>query len=223
MPPNFFEEWFLEHGRDFPWREEGVSPFHLLVTEMLLRQTRAMQVARLWEAFVERYPDPHSLLRADTERLFEEIQELGFGNQRVEALQSAARHLIDRHGGEVPRNEEELLAVPHVGLYIAHALLCFACGKAVAVVDTNILRLFARFEGKEVAQPDIRRNPWAWEMARGLVPQKPQRAENHNYGLLDFTAQVCKPRSPQCERCPLAGECVYGKSRLSGEEVTPPW
>lgn len=223
MPLNFFEEWFREHGRSFPWREEGVSPFHLLVTEMLLRQTRAMQVARLWRAFVERYPDPDSILDTDPEHLFEEVRELGFGNQRVEALRSASRYLLDHHDGEVPQGKEELLAVPHVGLYIAHALLCFAFEEAVPVVDTNILRLFARLEGKEVPQPDIRRNPWVWDMARDLVSPKPPRAERHNYGLLDFTAQVCKPRSPQCERCPLADGCAYGTARLSGKEPTSPW
>lgn len=223
IDPGFFADWYKAKGRNFPWRDAGVSPFHLLVTEMLLRQTRAEQVARLWGPFMGTYPNVVSLAAADDAALYEQVKELGFGRQRIGALKSAAQHLLDHHAGQVPPDKDALQAVPHVGLYAAHAVLCFAFNQAVPVVDINILRLFARIEGKKVAQPDIRRNPWVWEVARELIPGDPERARQHNYGILDFTGEVCKPRGPLCEICPLVLECRYGSSRVSGETIEPPW
>lgn len=223
IDPGFFAAWYKAEGRDFPWRHAGVAPFHLLVTEMLLRQTRAEQVARLWERFTRTYPNAASLAAADKSALYEQVKELGFGRQRVEALKSAAQHLLDQHAGQVPDAKEALQAIPHVGLYATYAVLCFAFNQAVPVVDINILRLFARIEGNKVAQPDIRRNPWVWEIARKLVPGDPQKAKQHNYGLLDFAGQICKPRGPLCEICPFAQACRYGTSRLRGDSIGPPW
>src|SRR2546421_4282472 len=54
---NFFVNWYKTQGRHFPWRQEGVSPFSLLITEMLLRQTQAVAVAKIWKQFIQRYPD----------------------------------------------------------------------------------------------------------------------------------------------------------------------
>jgi len=218
LNPYFFVQWYRENGRSFSWREKA-TPFQLLVTEMLLRQTRASQVERLWNDFMQRFGTPDDLADADHAVLFVNVQELGFGNQRVEALTSAAQFLLDHHEGQVPDSKEALLEIPHIGPYAAHAVLCFAYSKRVAVVDTNVLRLLCRLLAREVNRLDIRREPWAWEAARELLPQEQEEVAAHNYGLLDFTAAVCKPRSPRCGDCPLSGPCAYGQRVEKQEPV----
>jgi A/G-specific adenine glycosylase len=208
----FFVKWFDQHGRDFPWRHEGTTPFAFLVTEMLLRQTRAAGVAKIWSSFLERFPNAEVLSHASKEELVERLKVLGFGDQKSDALLSASRWLVDHHGGEVPSDLEHLLAVPHLGNYSARAILCFAFGHRIEIVDTNILRLFARYFGLEV-KPDIRRNPMVWLLARQALPDDPGLAKKHNYGLLDFTAQVCRPNNPRCDICPLSTSCVLGRHR----------
>jgi A/G-specific adenine glycosylase len=216
----FFVAWFEEDGRDFPWREDEVSPFQLLITEMLLRQTQATQVDRLWKDFMSRFSTPKDLSEADHDELFNRVEELGFGNQRVEALTSASTYLLENHNGQVPTEKEDLLDIPHIGPYASHAVLCFAHGEPVPVVDSNILRLFCRLTGTEVNRIDIRREPWAWEMAEELLPEDPEKAQAHNYGLLDFTAAVCKSQSPQCRDCPISSECAYGVRLKTGKKIT---
>ena len=216
----FFVTWFEKHSRDFPWREDQVPPFQLLVTEMLLRQTQATQVDRLWDDFMSRFGTPEDLSTADRDELFNRIEELGFGNQRVNALTSASTYLLENHDGCVPTEKEDLLDIPHIGPYAANAVLCFAHGEPVPVVDSNILRLFCRLTGTEVNRIDIRREPWAWEIAEELLPEDPEKAQHHNYGLLDFTAAVCKSQSPQCQDCPLSSDCTYGLKVEADEEVT---
>jgi len=220
VPSGFLATWFADHGREFPWREKRVSPFQLLITEMLLRQTRASQVDRLWGEFMTQFGTPRKLVVANRNRLFDRVEELGFGNQRTEALTSAAEHVVDHHSGQVPNSKDELLNIPHIGLYGAHSILCFAYGKRVPIVDTNILRLFCRLLTRKVNRLDIRREPWAWDYAEALLPESKKEVIAHNYGLLDFTAAICKPRSPQCKACPLSRLCYYGQQVERGKNVT---
>lgn len=204
----FFIEWFKRHGRDFPWRRDKLDPYKSLVTEMLLRQTRAEGVAKLWEEFFKRYPGVESLARANRDRLQRFVAILGFGNQRAEALTHAAKFLLEHYGGRVPNKIGDLLAIPHIGHYSARAVLCFAFNHPVEIVDVNILRFFARYFGITV-KPDIRRSPAAWELAAQLLPKGRKGVQQHNYGMLDFTAQVCKAGRPRCEICPLSSSCVW--------------
>jgi A/G-specific adenine glycosylase len=206
---SFFVDWYKTRGRKFPWRRKGVSPFALLVTEMLLRQTQATAVSKLWYEFIERYPDAKTLAQANKEELFDQLKILGLGEQRASALVAAAGWLVEHHDGQVPSTKEELLRIPHVGAYVSNAVLCFAFGYTIEVVDTNILRFYARYYGLAV-KPDIRRNPEVWRIARLSLPEKIKEVKQHNYGLLDFTAEICRSRMPLCSVCPLASSCEWG-------------
>lgn len=156
---------------------------------------------KLWCKFIHSFGSPTKLANANKRMLFDQIRELGFGNQRVEALRSAAQFLLDEFNGQVPAEKERLTRIPHIGLYSAHAVLCFAFNKPVAIVDANVLRLFRRMEGKQVNRLDIRREQWAWKKAQKLLPDHHRIAKEHNYGLLDFVAHTCRPRSPKCRDC----------------------
>lgn len=211
---SFFVRWFRARGRYFPWRREGTSPFAFLVTEMLLRQTRAAGVARLWQDFVRDYPSAHILAEVDKNEIRERVVILGFGEQRSVALTEAAKWIVEHHDGVVPENLDDLLRIPHIGHYSARAVLCFAFNRRIEIVDINVLRFFARYHGLVVKQ-DIRRAPEIWLLARAALPRSRANAKAHNYGLLDFTAEVCKPGRPRCEICPLARSCVLGSQEVA--------
>ena len=211
---SFFIDWYKEHGRDFPWRQAGVSPFAILQTEMLLRQTQAIAVSKLWHDFTSRYPDAITLAQANIDALLDQIKILGLGQQRTSALVEAAIWLVEHHSGQVPASREDLLNVPHIGAYVANAVLCFAYGQKLEVVDTNVLRFFSRYYGLNV-KPDIRRNPEIWKLAKSSLPKQGSEIKQHNYGLLDFTAAVCKARNPLCSVCPLVSSCKWGAQHSS--------
>ena len=210
----FFVDWYQAHGRKFPWRQKDISPFAVLVTEMLLRQTQATAVSRLWFDFTLHYPDAWTLAQANRDELFEQLKILGLGHQRSSALVEAAAWLVEHCGGQVPGSKEKLLKIPHVGAYVANAVLCFAYGQKAEVVDTNILRFFSRYYDLTI-KPDIRRNPEIWEIARSSLPEEITEVQQHNYGLLDFTAAVCKARKPQCYACPLVSSCKWGVQQIA--------
>jgi A/G-specific adenine glycosylase len=212
----FFRQWHKQHGRSFPWRDPETTPFGVLVAEMLLRQTRAEMVAPVWWTLLARYPSAAELAVAPVEELLELLWPLGLGSQRAVALHEMAGALMDRQHGAVPRSIDALVSLPHVGLYAAHAVACFAFGQHVPVVDVNVMRVLARIQG-EVVPHDNRRTPWAWSMATAILPARGVR--EHNYGLLDFSGQICTSRSPACDRCPLLCHCATGRQRVGDERA----
>jgi len=207
---DFFSHYYLKHGRQFPWREEAVDAYGILVAEILLKQTQADRVAMTWPSVVSRYPNPVALSVADPSELFDLISDLGFGQQRTVALIRLAGAI--EASGSIPHKVDELTSLPSVGIYTGHALACFAFGQRVPVVDLSIVRLISRITGLEPPS-DIRRAPSVWETAWTLLPV--HRFKEHNYGLLDFAAAVCKPRAPLCDRCSIASACAYGRGKQS--------
>ncbi len=205
---DFFCWFYTTYGRPLPWRHEQTSSFHLLVAEIALKQTRAEKVARVWPEIVDKYPDVQDLALADKRDLLGIIAPLGFGNQRTDALVDLASRIVVS-GGDVPDDPETLLSLPHVGIYTAHAVSCFAYNKRVPIVDLGIARVLSRIIGTSPPQ-DIRRAKPLWQVAQTILPET--RYKEHNYGLLDFASAVCKARAPRCGECPIKTLCAYGQA-----------
>jgi A/G-specific adenine glycosylase len=215
----FFRSWFRDHGREFPWREPSVSPFGVLLAEMLLRQTRAASVVPVWNELILRYPDPRALASADFELLSGWLQPLGLWRQRTSALSLVSEALVDRFDGNVPDNASHLASLPHVGVYTANAVLCFGFKHRRPIIDSNVLRVFSRLRGIEFGF-DNRRSDEAEEMAWLILPKRGYI--EHNYGLLDFSATICRPLGALHDECPLKDQCATGVSPLPyAFEVTP--
>lgn len=138
--------WFRQARRAFPWRLRD-DPYSVLLAEKLLQQTAARPgVVNAYQQLCRRYPTPLRLARARLRVLEKIVQPLGFP-YRAKELRELARTLVIRHGGEVPRNLEDLLALPGVGDYAARAVLTFAFADDVPVVDTNVCRFLYRLYG----------------------------------------------------------------------------
>ena len=160
----------------------------------------------VWPMLIGQYSDAGKLSNADPDELFEMIAVLGFGKQRVRALLDVASSLTQTR--ELPTQLDDLVKLPYVGIYTAHAVASFAFGQRVPVVDLSIVRTISRLTGLK-PPTDIRRAEIIWDFARALLPKKYYK--EHNYGLLDFVALICKSRTPLCIDCPIAAKCVYAK------------
>lgn len=194
------QSWAEGNLRDFPWREDA-TPYQVLVAEVLLQQTLASKVEPIYEEFVERYPEPEDLLDLDPDDLAELLDPLGLQNVRAQALIDNAEEIAERG---VPQDAEELQDLSYVGRYGANATLCFGFGEPRAIVDANVVRLYGRFFGKDFdgAQDDA-----AWEFAEEVLPE--EDVQRYNLALLDFAAETCTARSPDCDRCIFEGDCQF--------------
>jgi A/G-specific adenine glycosylase len=196
--------WFGKHGRDYPWRETDKA-FRVLIAEMMLRRTKADQVKQVYERLFTEYPDVEAMANADDRKLERLLYPLGL-KWRTPAFALVARDIREKYNGAVPENREELTTLPGVGDYVAGAVLSIAYNKKEWVVDSNIVRLFQRYFGIETSK-EGRRDKHVIEIAKMYVSRRDPRKAN--LAILDFTALVCTPRKPHCEKCPLRRNCHY--------------
>jgi DNA (cytosine-5)-methyltransferase 1 len=194
--------WHQKHGRSYPWRAKGVSPWRVLMAEMCLRRTRADQVEPVYRRLARIAPTPAALVKnaAKARRI---MRSLGL-HWRGRNMIALARTLVRRHGGCVPSTEQELRNLPGVGEYVARAVLAFALGRPAVLLDTNTTRIVSRVRREE--------NPHSWKLRLDLYelagPKGPDAA--FNYALLDLGALVCRAAAPRCDACPVRRICRFG-------------
>lgn len=197
-------EWWKVSRRSYPWRKPFLSAYEILLAETLLKRTTATAVAKTFERFYGEYCNIRLLASAPSEELEDRLKCLGLQRQRARTLKEMAMYICEYEGGEIPRDLERLLGIPHVGPYTAHAVLCFAYGKPVGVVDSNVIRIIRRL-CKQVLPPNAR-NLIFQQITDRLVPK--HQCREFNWALLDFGALVCRYSYMRCNECPLRSLCT---------------
>nr|WP_201847298.1 A/G-specific adenine glycosylase [Myceligenerans indicum] len=200
-------DWFAGAARDLPWRAPDRSPWGVLVSEVMLQQTPVVRVEPAWRSWMERWPEPVDLARADTADVLRAWGRLGYP-RRALRLQECAAVLVERHDGAVPRTEEELRALPGIGEYTAAAVVAFAYGLRAVVVDTNVRRVLARaIDGTALPAPSYTAAERA--LATAVAPREDASAARWAAASMELGALVCTARSPRCDACPVAGLCAW--------------
>ena len=198
--------WYSRNRRNFPWRDT-TNPFHILIAEVLLRQTQAERVIGPYLELVQRYPDAFAMASANVDQLREWFRPLGLGH-RADRLVQTARILVKEFGGQIPHNLERLMKMPGLGIYSGRAILCLSFGDRSPMVDEASGRVLVRVFGLPVRRPSYS-DPLLLEIAERVLPSE---AAKFNLGLIDIAAACCHPRSPDCLKCPLSDMCMFSKS-----------
>ena len=118
-----------------------------------------------------------------------------------------------KSGGNVPRSEAELLALPGVGRYSANAVRCLAWHENTPMLDTNVIRLVQRVFSIKSSKARPRDDSILWDFVSSLIPDG--KARELNLSMLDFASMICTPRAPLCNICPLNEICNYNIDRLA--------
>ncbi|MDR2406610.1 MAG: hypothetical protein LBE13_00630, partial [Bacteroidales bacterium] len=154
-----------EYFRDFVWRK-NISPYRLLIAELMLRRTNANQVVQTYNIFINRYPDVEHLSSAEITDIQEIIRPLGL-HWRAENFIDSANYIQMKFSGLIPCTAKELLDIPGIGNYIAGALLTVCFKTPYPVIDSNIARFLNRYYGLGLSG-EIRRNKNIWLKAKEL-------------------------------------------------------
>ena len=206
--------WWESNARDLPWRFGRATAWGVLVSEVMSQQTQMSRVVPYWTAWMERWPDARALADAPKAEVITAWGRLGYP-RRALRLQECARTVAERYDGELPRTYDELVALPGVGDYTASAVMSFAFGERIAVIDTNIRRVLARaFRGEESlggSASQVER-----EMARRLLPESDKVSVVWNQAVMELGATVCMAIAPLCESCPIAGQCAFLRNGRPG-------
>jgi len=201
-------QWYQQNRRDLPWRRTR-DPYAILVSEVMLQQTRVETVLSYYERFLKRFPTIQDLSAAPVEQVLGLWSGLGY-YRRARLLHRAANQIVES-GGSVPRSVSELKRLPGVGAYTAAAVGSIAFDRVEPAVDGNVERVITRLF-RIAGNP--RQGP-----ARKLVEASagklldPRRPGDSNQALMELGARICRPRNPLCPLCPLACRC---QARLRG-------
>ncbi len=206
--------WFRSEARDLPWREEP-SPYGVWVSEVMLQQTQVSVVIPYFLAWMERFPSIESLADATLEDVLKSWEGLGYYS-RARNLHQGARQVMERFGGVLPRNSEELGQIRGLGPYTVGAIRAFAFRERAAAVDGNVLRVLARYYGIEDEITKASTQEVIRTKALSLLPEKEPWVITE--ALIELGARVCA-RTARCGECPLSSGC---EARRSGRQEELP-
>jgi A/G-specific adenine glycosylase len=192
--------WYDRAKRDLPWRRTR-SAYRIWLAEVMLQQTRVETVVPYYHRFLRRFPSLRKLAAASVDDVLERWAGLGYYS-RARNFHAAARAVVERHGGRVPRDLDAMLALPGVGRYTAGAVVSIAFGVPAPIVDGNVARVLCRIFGLEGAPKAAPLKARLWGLAAELVPD--DRPGDFNQAMMELGATVCTPKAPACDDCPLA-------------------
>jgi A/G-specific adenine glycosylase len=170
----------------------------------MLQQTQVATVIPYYRKWLRRFPNFASLARSSENEVLRVWQGLGY-YARARNLHAAAKTVMDRHGGNLPRAIDQMQQLPGIGKYTAHAVASFAFNQSVPIVEANSARVLARFFNlRESIDSNLGRRI-LWQHAASLLPKSDGAI--FNSALLDLGALICVARKPKCDACPVKPFC----------------
>jgi len=200
-------QWYDAHARDLPWRGPSASPWSVMVSEFMLQQTPVSRVLPVHAAWLERWPAPAALAAEASGEAVRAWGRLGYP-RRALRLHAAAGAIVERHGGEVPSEYDDLKALPGVGDYTAAAIASFAFGRRHVVLDTNVRRVLVRvLSGSEFPAPSVTKAER--ELAASVLPHDEPTAATWSVAVMELGALLCTAAKPGCGHCPISTLCAW--------------
>jgi endonuclease-3 len=179
-----------------------ISPFTLLVAVVLSAQATDAGVNKATPALFAIADTPEKMAALGEERLTEKIKSIGLYRTKAKNIIALSRAIVERHGGETPRNREELEALPGVGRKSANVVLNTVFGEPTLAVDTHVFRVANRLAIAPGKTPR--------EVEDELMRVVPDRFLLHaHHWLILHGRYVCMARKPLCGVCVLVDLCPY--------------
>lgn len=170
----------------------------------MLQQTRVETVVPYFLRFLERFPNAETLARAPLGEVLKVWENLGYYT-RGRNLHKAAGEIVERFGGRIPADMEEILRLPGIGRYTAGAILSIAFGRDVPAIDGNVRRVISRLFAMEESVDDSAARKRIDGFVEPLVPKR--NPGRFNQALMELGAVCCTPKTPVCPACPLQDDC----------------
>ncbi len=205
--------WYKKNARELPWRAT-TDPYAILVSEVMLQQTRVDTVVPYYFRWMKNFPDFETLAAAEEDEVLRTWEGLGYYS-RARNLHKTAQQVMQEYHGSLPQSPEMLRQLPGIGAYTANAVASIAFNVNVITVDANIRRVAARIFnladplGTQKLEENVK-----------AVFQKhlpPGMAGDFNQALMELGACVCTPNQPDCPQCPLITDCLAYQNGTTAE------
>ena len=203
--------WYDLNKRTLPWRKnvsQSKKHYYTLVSEFMLQQTQVVTVIPYFDRFINKIPNLKKLSKIPDRELIKLWEGLGYYS-RVRNLKKTAKIIISKYHGEIPNNYEDLISLPGIGNYTANAILAIAFNKSYIPLDGNIERVLKRYlylkKDKEIQKDNLIKKKSIFGIS--------SRASDYAQALMELGAMICKPKNPQCTKCPISKNCKSYKKK----------
>ena len=201
--------WYDNNKRSLPWRKKCSSKqkeYFTFVSEFMLQQTQVTTVIPYFNNFIKNIPNFESLAKVNETKLLKYWQGLGYYS-RAKNLKKSARFIIDQHNGRLPNSYDKLIKLPGVGDYTASAISAIAFNQQIIPLDGNIERLLKRILNLKTEKEIKKENLHKEKKVFGQT----SRSNDYIQALMEIGALLCKPKNPNCEKCPITKYCLSFK------------
>ncbi|NYT11419.1 MAG: endonuclease III [Methanomassiliicoccales archaeon] len=206
------------YGEAYPGRNRARKPgwnrdpFHVLISTVLSQRTKDENTYNASKMLFSKYDTPSEVALAPLQELEELVRPAGFPSAKASAIKEIARMVHELHSDKVPKDIDILLTFPMVGRKTANCVLAYAFGEDAICVDTHVHRISNRMGLVSTKDPEHT------EMAlREVFPRRLWR--DINKLLVVFGQEICRPRNPKCEECPVSSKCEYYVSLKAGDRL----
>jgi endonuclease-3 len=194
-----------------PWNwHTRQTPFQVLIGTVLSQRTRDEKTDLAARALFARYPTPESLASAPVEEIAKLIRPANYYNTKAQRIKDICRIILNTHAGETPENVEDLIQLPGVGRKTAACVMVYGFGKPALPVDTHVHRISNRI-GLIQTQTPAESEEELWK----VLPER--YLMHYNELMVKHGQNICRPISPLCNECPIAGLCDYGSNQRRRE------
>ena len=203
--------WYDLNKRTLPWRKnvsQSKKHYYTLVSEFMLQQTQVVTVIPYFNRFINKIPNLKKLSKIPDRELIKLWEGLGYYS-RVRNLKKTAKIIISKYHGEIPNNYEDLISLPGIGNYTANAILAIAFNKSYIPLDGNIERVLKRYlylkKDEEIQKDNL--------IEKKSIFGISSRASDYAQALMELGAMICKPKNPECSKCPISKNCKSYKKK----------
>ena len=181
--------------------------YELLFSVRLAAQCTDARVNLVTPALFERFPTLEAFAAATPDEVGEYVRSCGFWRAKARDIVGSAKMLVERFGGKVPDNMEDLLSLPGVGRKTANLILGDIYGRDGYVCDTHCIRITGRLGITDGSKDPLK----VEKQLRCAIP--PEESNNFCHRMVLHGRALCMARSPLCSECPLQSLCAFGKDQ----------
>jgi len=205
--------WYRRNARTLPWRNHR-DPYAVWVSEIMLQQTRVETVIPYFNLWMQRFPTIKGLAEASEQDVLNLWEGLGYYS-RARNLHKAAKVVIEKFNGQLPRDLDALRQLPGIGRYTVGAIASMAFSMDEPTLDGNIRRVLARVFDISVPADSSPGEKALWNLATEYLPKG--KASDYNQALMDLGATICIPKNPRCLTCPLMELCEARQKEIQDQ------
>ena len=183
------------------------NKFTLLVSVVLSAQCTDTNVNNVTKNIYPKYNRPEHFVKLERKKIEKLIKSIGLFRNKAKSVYLLSKELIEKHNGKVPKNFDDLYALPGVGKKTASVVLNEGFGFPTIAVDTHVFRVSNRTGLAHGKNPDeVQQNLYK------VVPKKYLKKAGHT--LLLHGRYTCKARAPSCKTCVIIKYCKYNNKEL---------